>query len=342
MEIIYSNHPVDISVIRDRIVPYIMGTGNIDDLLKQAASTALSRIEAMSWAVAANDCILKQNPGLPGFYTDLHIWGRPFFNVGLDTPDVMEIHSTYLKQAGQSVDELARTMLPKLDTILKKNANSIDLINSYESLENHLQHNQLNKTGGQAEIQDLLEAPLNVLREVYQNLGKSRIMVPVDGEEQAMNPQELIVQALFETIKFSSEIHPGWVGRGNYWPTRLFEQININVSHIFERPIKLFEPLLEEIPYLEAYLEETITENYSLGGYIPPEKMKFFIEALEKNKEKLIFCWVDDTVKKNLTDEAREKLSIPFLKIYEPAVYAQQNGLGFIEASNIYSVPETT
>ncbi|MGH1353176.1 MAG: hypothetical protein ACRBBN_20555 [Methyloligellaceae bacterium] len=342
MELIYSNHSVNISLLKDRIIPYIMGTGNIDDLLEQAAKTALTRFEAMSWALAANDCLLKNNPALKDFNSELYIWGRPFFNVGQDLSEALEIHASYLEYAGSSIEGLARSMLPRLDTILRKNTSSIDLINGYNSLEDHIQHNELNQSNSLATIIDELEAPLNVLREVYQNLGKSRIMVPVDGEEQAMDPQELIMQALYESVKFSSEIHPGWVGKGNYWPTRLFEQINVNVSHIFERPTALFEPLLQEIPYLEAYLEETITENYSLGGFVPPEKMKLFLDTLEHHKEDLIFCWVDDSVKQNLTTETREKLSTPFRKIYEPAAYAHQNGYGFIEASNIYSMPEVS
>lgn len=349
----YSCHPVDVSMIRDRIVPYVMGQVTIDDLLEQAVGNVITRYRANTWGLAV--CGVEQrlvenlkqdeNTGLPGFESDLHVWGRPFFNVAEDMDTSFEVMEAYLKLSGQpveNVDEIVQSMLSVLDDFQDQLDNGLSdeawgHVNDCYPLEQRLIRDDEGFDYNRTDIRKMVENPLAILRDVYRNLGKGPINITLHGVESEVIPEDVISQVFFECISFSSQIIPGWMGRGHYWPTRMFEEIQVNVSHIFERPTELFAPLIEKVPYLEAYLETSIVENYSIGGYVPPEKMKLFIKLLEKYKNDLIFVWEEKKREEAVYVDMPLKLKAPYLKIYEPAVYAERNGLGFIEASEIYS-----
>ncbi len=349
----YSCQPVDVSMIRDRIVPYIMGQVKIDDLLDQAAGNVITRYRANSWGQGVfgveQSLIEKlehaENAGLPGFESDLHVAGRPFFNICEDMDDSFEVMEAYLKLSGQpveNVDEVALSMISvlndyqdQLDSGLSDDA--WDIVNSCYPIEHVLVREDEGFDNHRSEIRAMLDNPLSILREAFDNLGKGPINIVLHGVESEVIPEDVISQVFFECISFSSNIIPGWMGHGRYWPTRLFEEIQVNVSHIFERPTSLFAPIVEKVPYLEAYLETSIVEDYSVGGYVPPEKMGAFIKLLDKYRNDLIFVWEEKKREEAVYVDMPLKLKAPFLKIYEPAVYAERNGYGFIEASEIYS-----
>lgn len=83
---------------------------------------------------------------------------------------------------------------------------------------------------------------------------------------------ELVGSISYEIVNLAAQVLPSWQSRGRVWPTALFERIGVDVSHVFETPAALFADLLRDFPMLQEKMRTTIHFNYSLGGYVPPEK----------------------------------------------------------------------
>lgn len=77
----------------------------------------------------------------------------------------------------------------------------------------------------------------------------------------------------------------------------------------------------------------TIPCNYSLGGYVPPEKIGAFVALLETHRTDLILAWSDSKDPAGIDD----MLAADYTKILEPALLARRNGHGFLEAAEVYS-----
>lgn len=46
-----SAHPVDVDLIQDRLLPYVQGEGDIDDLIQDAVRLAQVRFRANAWGL---------------------------------------------------------------------------------------------------------------------------------------------------------------------------------------------------------------------------------------------------------------------------------------------------
>jgi hypothetical protein len=46
-----SSHPMDVSLIQTRILPYLRGQGNLDDLITEAVRLAKVRFRANAWGL---------------------------------------------------------------------------------------------------------------------------------------------------------------------------------------------------------------------------------------------------------------------------------------------------
>jgi hypothetical protein len=91
----------------------------------------------------------------------------------------------------------------------------------------------------------------------------------------------------------------------------------------------LVEPLARELTDVQFFLEATITENYMVGGYVPPKKVSLLRKHLEKHAERVLASsraggW-----------EAECKSALR--KILEALADAERRHLGFAEATEIYS-----
>lgn len=374
-----SNHAVDQNLITGRLIPALRGEAPIDDLLDRAATLSQIAHRANQWGlrvVQLNSHLFDQQldiaprvidrrpakrnilqrllgiqkfeeiprpgriVGLPGFDSDLSVWGRPFFIVA-DTPEEsLQAFQQYLSiSQGQldDVDAICTAMLAKLDKEKGSIPSDLDpaVIASLDAWYPILDH--LPPLEDESQPPDWKNARHRIQRwfamyqEAWTHKDSERV-IESDFYDEPLPASEIAMAAPHALINFAAQLLPGWMGRGHVWPTILFEKIGVDVSDLFETPMPLFASLVEELPELEERLNTTIVENYSLGGYVPPEKICAFRERLQKHRRELILAWDGDG-----TDEDVERMSADFNKILEPVLLAEQQGYGFIEAAEVYS-----
>jgi hypothetical protein len=386
-----SNHPIEPHLIRDRLIPFVMGEGDVDDLIDRAVKVGRVAREAERWgkAVLQLDLTISREQrevaperiqefqvparepnlfdrwfkrtiptvtrqqkipgwttGIPGFDSDLHYWGRPFFISADSTEDVLSIYQQYLETAPDDSDRLqaliARSIhhLEEQRTFVRSETSpeAIEVLNQFFPLSEHLELEEDREYLTQNKLRQRAGQTLHLLREAYQKRDQE-VQLPIFGGRQTETPRRILSSALNEMVNFAAILLPGWMGRGYVWPTALFEKIGVDVSHIFEKPTALFEPLLSELTELHDELHPSIPANFSLGGYVPPDKIGEFVELLHQHKWDLVFAWEEDGADRNLEPAQLAEWTPDWLKIVEPATYAQQHGLGFIEAAEIYSGP---
>jgi hypothetical protein len=152
-----------------------------------------------------------------------------------------------------------------------------------------------------------------------------------DDDEQRDQPtaNELLPALPQSMVSFASALLPGWMNRGNNHASFLFDKIGVKASDLFETPEALFAPLVKQAPVMAEALSSTISGNFELGGYVPPQKVAAFVERLEKHKIALSTAW----------GEGATELSPDYIKIIEPARYALKHGYGYLEAAEVYSGP---
>jgi hypothetical protein len=374
-----SNHPVDVALIKQRIVPFIRGgEDRLEDLVARAARLNCIKYRANSWGLGLadydmalfhrqyelgitrtvrvhkpqgivdrvlgrppifKDTTIPQVTGIPGFDSDLSVWGRPFFIVADTTDEALEGLDTYLTlpdAAPGTVDAVAQRMIAKLDARRDRPPQGFDpsvlqvLFDSYPLAERVTPH-QEGEPPDEEETVKRLRRQFDLARTVFTDRDTDAV---VEGDDSETVPAaELAPTLAHQVVNLAAQTLPGWMGRGRVWPTALFERIGVRVSGIFERPVSLFEDLLRDVPDINHNLHHTIVENYCLGGYVPPQKMQAFVDLLTKHRRELILAWhqgVEGTAD-------LDRLAADFIKIFEPATYALRRGYGFIEAAEIYS-----
>ena len=376
-----SSHPIDVALIKQRIIPFIRGGEHrLDDLVARAARLNCIKYRANSWGLgllqydmatqdrqrklgitrtvrvhkpqgrvarilgrprAFKDVTIPQVTGIPGFDSDLSVWGRPFFIVAETTDEALEGLNTYLTlpdAAPETVDAVAQRMIAKLDARRDRPPQGFDtsvlqvLFDSYPLAE-RVTPQQEGEPPDEEKTANSLRRQFDHARTVFANRHTDAV-VEVDGGE-TVPAAELAPTLAHQVVNLAAQTLPGWMGRGRVWPTALFEKIGVRVSGIFERPVSLFEDLLRDVPDIDRNLHYTIVENYCLGGYVPPPKMQAFVDLLTRHRRELILAWhegLEDTA-----DIDRLAGTADFIKIVEPAAYALRQGYGFIEAAEIYS-----
>src|SRR4051812_109279 len=113
-----SYHPVDVDLIRSRVVTYIRGQRDINDLVADAVRLAKVRFRANAWGLGLwhlhKETREAASPAVrvpDSFDSDLHIWGRPFFITGATPEEVSEGIDRYTAATAETVDDVAREML---------------------------------------------------------------------------------------------------------------------------------------------------------------------------------------------------------------------------------------
>ncbi len=371
-----SFHPVDLELIRQRLVPFVMGRGSIDDLVARAVEIARIRQRANAWALGAlklsedlddldpfDDFTDSEQPleraeapssqshatsasedlyeelegsGIivaPSYASgkrdrpfesehctqpslvnsELHVWGRPFFVTATDPISVSEIIDSYLDANLERVDAIAKSELERLDPALARAV--------MPELEGEPASDQ--------ELAQEIRWKLDLLRRCYEaeRAGSGSVVLP-DGEKA--NPAELLAREVpLALLEFSAHFRPGWMARGVVWPTVLLQEAEIDDAGCFETPRELLEPLAEALGRVSFFLEPTITENYMVGGYVRPQKVPLLRTHLEQNFQRVVAKARDA----GWQEECKSALA----KILEALSDAERRGMGFAEATEIYS-----
>lgn len=280
-------------------------------------------------------------PGLPGFDADLSVWGRPFFVVADNVDQALEGIERYMACDANdpaAIDAIASAMLGKLEANRHRMPRdvpkeAIQVLDAFYPLHEHL---PLSEEEPSADMEARI-AHLRTWFGLHQRAWAEKHTDSVIDSELFYEPtpaRDLAMEAPYALINLAAQVLPGWMGRGRVWPTMLFEKIGVPVSHLFEPPAALFADLLSELPQLDERFSDTIMENYSLGGYVPPEKIGEFKSLLLRHRRDLILAWDDS---KDASDADVEEQAADFIKILEPVTLAERHGYGFIEAAEVYS-----
>lgn len=309
-----SFHPVDLSLVTDRLLPYIAGAGgddDLDDLLDRAVAIRRTRFEAKQWALGAIDT--ARSLGVEAFDTQVHVWGRPFFVTGDDPARVVDDIGRYLAAAPEDVPALAREMLDRLDPSL-----AAQVTPSTEGF-----------IPADAAVRDEMSWRMRILRLAGAALraGEATVRDPDTGREHA--PGSLIDKEVpFSVVEFAALLHPGWMSRGYSWPTRVCAKAGVpDVG--FRAPTALFEALDAVFPGRTWSAEPTIIANYTVGGFVAPSDVAAARANLLGRRDTLL-----------APAEAEgwgDSLARDLAKTDEAMAYAEARGFAFCEATEIYS-----
>jgi hypothetical protein len=319
-----SSHPVDVGLIQSRVLPFLKGQGEIDDLVADAVRLAKVRFRANAWGLglvalqgelastpkkkrAADAFVIPES-----FDPDWHVWGRPFF-ITAPPGEVSATIDRYLPLATpEQVDALAMEQLHRLHPSLP-NLVTPDL------------------EGGLPDDDQLargLREGLDFLRRSYPHIASGKPVKMPDGE--AVDPEDLFLFHMpLAVLTFASHFRPGWMARGHVWFTQFTSEANLDADGLIESSAKLFEPLLQNLGGWEEAFEPTITQNYTLGGFVRAANVPAFRLWWEAHRDALMAPFIAEK------DEATGTLA--WQKILEALRDAELRKLAFLEATEVYS-----
>jgi hypothetical protein len=307
-----SYHPVDIATIGNRVLPYICGDGSdesLDDLVERMVTRRRVRFRAKSWALGTLQAARERR--VDGFEGMLHVWGRPFFIVADEPAQVADDALRYLNTSPAGVDDLAREMIARLDPALAP----------------HVAPDTGGSLPDDATLARSFGVRPRVLRTAVAALRAGRSTMRWGDRD--LDPGEILAdQMSFMLLTLVSDLVPGWMSRGKSWPTYLLYVAGLP-STGFAPPDDLFGPLLAEFPQLPWHNGDSITGNYMVGGYVPPNEVGAAKANLTTHRDAILRA-------------AAEKMGpadwdLDVRKIDEAFTLAQRLGFGFCEATEIYS-----
>jgi len=304
-----SYHPVDLRLVEDRLLPYIAGYGDdgaLDDLIARAVGIRRTRFAAKQWALGA----LKADCGL---VPALHVWGRPFFSTADTAEQVAEDVRRYLATPHHEVAALAREMLGRIDP----------------ALAGRVEPDDSGRLPGDRVLGEHLSWRMRVLRASAAALRAGRVVVrdPDTGREH--DPRALLAREVpFSVVELAAALVPGWMSRGHTWPTRLCAEAGVPAAG-FSPPTPLYAPLRELFPDLDWFGHATITENYAVGGFVSAADVGAVRAGLAGARGALLAPAE--------RDGRAEGCAVDLAKIDEAMALAERLGLGFCEATEIYS-----
>jgi hypothetical protein len=250
-----SHHPVDVALIHERLLPYVRGEGQIDDLFEVALRIAKVRFRAKAWALGA---LASRHAGIVPM---LHVWGRPFF-ITVDGPAAIGAAiDRYLDCSVEAVDGVAREMLAAIDPAL---ADEVEP--------------DVGRFPDDRTALDGMRFRIDLMRECWAKLADGgRVRLP-DGD--LCDPAVLLARELPLTLlEVASQLRPGWMDRG-LWPGRVLSDAALSPSRWLAPP----RALLGDLPTrqkLDWFLHETLTENYMVGGLAERDRVAALRTALE-------------------------------------------------------------
>jgi hypothetical protein len=320
-----SFHPVDEALLNERVVPYVRGKGSLDDLMPRAVRLAHVHYRANAWglgllelshqeterrrsAQGKGKAVAGPPPVVPeAFDSDLHVWGRPFFITAETPAEVSEAIDRYQAAGPEEVDNIARDMLRRLGP----------------GLEGVVTPQTEGTLPAESDLAQQLRWKIDLFRDAYHAWKRGEQVTAPDGERH--DPLELFATDFtLAALEFIARFQPGWMARGHVWPTYLLGEAGLARSGLFAPAYRMLGGLGDELPDLKDALEETITQNYTVGGYVAPASVSPTRELMEANRQALgepTECHVD------------------VRKIIEALYDAGRRGLAFAEAAEVYSGP---
>lgn len=287
---------------------------------------------------------LRFTTGLPGFDSDLSVWGRPFFVTEDGSDAALSVVERYMAcdaaDAG-SVDAIAREQIALLAARRSRvrddvHADGLAVLEHFYPIDPHLEKPTEDEEPlpEMASVRSHAALRFDLLRSIWAARNDDSDTFEHQLLDAPAAASALVRELPYSLIGLAAQVLPGWMGRGYVWPTALFEKIGVGVGDLFETPAALFAPMLRDVPSLAQSFDVTIPQNYSLGGYVPPQRVAALEALLLKHRRDLILAWQDD---KSASDADVEACSNDFTKIIEPVTWARHHGHGFIEGAEIYS-----
>lgn len=306
-----SYNPVDMNLIETRLLPYIQGEGQIDDLVERAVRLAATRFRANQWGLGLMS--LKDSPET--FDAGLHIWGRPFFITEQTPEKVSEAIDRYHHTDGdqQKVDELAMEMLELLEPGLSSRA-------------------QTSTSGTLPSEENLAYGfrwKMDLLREAWAARGTAQT---ISANGKTFEVENLLQRSLDHVLlDFSCQFQPGWMARGQVWPTALCFSAQVKTQQLIGTPAPMLGDLAQLYPSCLERLPATIEENYQVGGFTRAEDVTSLRHLFQNSRQKIM--------ESPLAEDELEDFQLILTKLDEALADAERQGLAFCEASEIYSGP---
>lgn len=280
-----SFHPVPHVMIAERLVPWLLGVGTLDDLVDDAVRITTVRFTANAWGLGATRADCER------FEPFLHVFGRPFL-VTADTVGARaEQIDAFLACAPSDGDDLARAHLDLLEPGL---AASVD-----KATDGSLPPPDVLRT--------LLTSHMDLMRSTIEAVQNGVPSVSIGGESHDAAP--LLGRELARVVlDFAATFRPGWMSRGPTWPTHVLHDHAVR-DH-FLPSFALIQPVLEalpDVPWMEA---DSIEENYMVGGCLPADRVSEVLDALDPE---------DDLERRKLREALQDALhrGLPFAEATE-------------------------
>ncbi|MFH8491204.1 hypothetical protein [Streptomyces longisporoflavus] len=302
-----SFHPLDLPLIERRLLPFLAGRGqddDIDDLVVRAVEIRKVRFRAKAWALGVQDYALDHDQ-VP-FEAHLHVWGRPFFITGDGPEQITQDLQRYLAAPADGVDAIAAEMVNRLDPALAR----------------RIEPDTTGKLPGDDALANSLTTPLRMLRGAAIALRNGeRHVRRQDGRE--FDAALLLTREVpYCAVEFAAALLPGWMSRGYTWPTRLCTEAGLDTPG-FTAPTALTGLLRQEFPHLQwPTPPATIVSNYAIGGLTPAPSVPATRAYLAAHRHELKCDALDAQ------------------KINEAMGVAEHLGLAFCEATELYSAME--
>jgi len=376
-----SHHALDLRLLREQLVPALKGAPLSDAFLSGIVARSRVSGRANEWGlrvvnldhkishlqrqVAPSVKYRRERPakgwfdrlrgkkdvfetdfqytsGLPGFDSDLSVWGRPFFIAEPGVDAALDAYQAFLGLSGNDLSEVDALCLRQLQALESRrdriapevSAEARAVLDDIYPLAAHLPELDEEDRGEVDPAATI--ARMNALLALQQRAWALRDTdeeIESEEDEEPISARDLAAQAPFWLVNMAAQALPGWMSRGHVWPTALLEKIGVSTKGIFRSPSVLFDELLGRVKG-EGLMPDTIVENFSLGGYVRPEDVSRLRELLLANERALVFAWEDI---ENPTELDFERASADFRKIIETVTLAERGGHAFIEAAEVYS-----
>ena len=317
--------------------PFVLGECNDEAPLEDAAKTVSKRFRANAWGLGALQLDLdrsaqererteagllkrvlqrfeRKEVTIPfDFESDLYLWGRPFF-ITHQNPSAVSA----------SIDRYMDAPIEEIDTIVQEM-----LAQRWPSFAGQIQPDLKNGTPSDDECSREARWKIQLFREACEAIRTGKTVRPPNGQET--DPKELFLSDFqLAVLEFASISRPGWMARGHVWPTALLKHAGLTFDQ-FEPSDFPFREITRQLSGVQIRSDREISENYMLGAYLPPEKVPQFHEFLVSNTDRIIA----PAEKDGWAYDCRLALK----KISEALSDAETRGIGFIEATEVYSAP---
>ena len=300
-----SFHPVDLALVRQRLIPYLQGRGEIDDLVGTAVRLVRVRQRVAAWAEGA--ALLDPMPaGLAAA-----LGGRPFLIPGQGVEELAQGIDRYLAVPRDQVDQLVCELLERCEPGLSQRVRPVEQV--------PLSPRSLLSAG--------LARDLEQLRRAVAELESGRAsFTGARGERNT--PEELLARgAALKLLAFSALYQPPWRSSVEVWPSLLLEQAGLPLEDWFIPPVALVAPLIQAFPELDWWMAHTIVEREMVGGLVRPERVGPLRLLLREQREVLLSL--------ARVEGQEPAVALALRQLDEALADAEHRQLAFVEACDL-------